>query len=266
MPKTATIPKSVLTNSNLAELLAREAETAQMPAQKALRRASRRALFWSEEAADLPEQGRELTELTAVGPYLKKLIERWIEDPPAIPERPPIRQGFLTLTEARAILSNKPSWRRGIKGDLQMHSVWSDGEGTIEEMANAAVARKYEYIAITDHAKGLKIAGGIDEKQVRRQAVEIAIANEKLRADGHQFSVLHSIELNLNPRGQGDMDEGCLGELDLVLGCFHSSLRTKEDQTERYLAALRNPSIQILGHPRGRIYNYRLDRGLVASL
>jgi histidinol phosphatase-like PHP family hydrolase len=263
MPTRAIIPKSGLTNSDLAELLARGAETAQMPAQKALRRASRRALFWSEEAADLLKQGRELTELAAVGPYLKKLIERWIEEPPAIPERPPIRHGFLTLTEARAILSNKPSWLRGIKGDLQMHTVWSDGEGTIEEMANAAVARKYEYIAITDHAKGLKIAGGIDEKQVRRQAAEIATANEKLRADGHKFSVLHSIELNLTPRGEGDMDERCLGELDFVLGCFHSSLRSKEDQTERYLAAVRNPSIQILGHPRGRIYNYRL--GLTAD-
>jgi histidinol phosphatase-like PHP family hydrolase len=263
MPKTAIIPKSSLTNSDLAELLARESETAQMPAQKALRRASRRALFWSEEAADLLKQGRELTELSAVGPYLKKLIEGWIEDPPAIPERPAIRHGFLTLTEARAVLSSKPSWLRGIKGDLQMHTNWSDGEGTIEEMANAAIARKYEYIAITDHAKGLKIAGGIDEKQVCRQAVEIETTNEKLRADGHEFSVLHSIELNLNPRGEGDMDERCLGELDLVLGCFHSSLRIKEDQTERYLAALRNPSIQILGHPRGRIYNYRL--GLTAD-
>ena len=263
MPKTAIIPKRGLTNSDLAELLAREAETANMPAQKALRRASRRALFWSEEAGDLLKQGRDLTELTAVGPYLKKLIERWIEDAPPIPERPAIRRGFLTLTEARAILSHKSSWLRGIKGDLQMHTVWSDGEGTIEEMANAAVARKYEYIAITDHAKGLKIAGGIDEKQVRRQAAEIATANEKLRADGHKFSVLHSIELNLNPRGEGDMDERCLGKLDLVLGCFHSSLRTKEDQTERYLAALRNPSIQILGHPRGRIYNFRL--GLTAD-
>src|SRR5207237_8040031 len=139
-----------------------------------------------------------------------------------------------------------------------MDAVRRDGEGTIEEMANAAVARKYEYIAITDHAKGLRIAGGIDEKQVRGQAAEIATAYEKLRLDGHKFSVLHSIELNLNPRGEGDMDKRCLGELDLVLGCFHSSLRTKEDQTERYLAALRNPSIQILGHPRGRIYNYRV--------
>jgi len=74
---------------------------------------------------------------------------------------------------------------------------------------------------------------------------------------------LRSIELNLNPRGEGDMTARSLSELDIVLGCFHSSLRTKADQTDRYLAALRNPSVHILGHPRGRVYNYRV--GLVAD-
>jgi histidinol phosphatase-like PHP family hydrolase len=75
--------------------------------------------------------------------------------------------------------------------------------------------------------------------------------------------VLRSIELNLSPRGEGDMEPRALEKLDVVLGCFHSSLRKKEDQTARYLAALRNPSIHILGHPRGRIYNFRL--GLTAE-
>jgi histidinol phosphatase-like PHP family hydrolase len=64
--------------------------------------------------------------------------------------------------------------------------------------------------------------------------------------------------VNLNPAGQVDMEVSSLGELDIVLGCFHSSLRKKDDQTDRYVAALRNPAIQILGHPRGRIYNFRL--------
>src|SRR5438046_840497 len=63
--------------------------------------------------------------------------------------------------------------------------------------------------------------------------------------------------MNLNPLGEGDMEPEALRSLDIVLGSFHSALRRKEDQTERYLAALRNPNIQILGHPRGRIYNYR---------
>jgi DNA polymerase (family 10) len=64
--------------------------------------------------------------------------------------------------------------------------------------------------------------------------------------------------MNLNPQGEGDMPEACLAQLDIVLGCFHSSLRRTDDQTERYVSALRNPTIQILGHPRGRIYNHRL--------
>jgi histidinol phosphatase-like PHP family hydrolase len=69
--------------------------------------------------------------------------------------------------------------------------------------------------------------------------------------------------MNLNPRGQGDMDAEALRELDVVVGSFHSALRKTDDQTERYLAAIENPAVHILGHPRGRIYNYRL--GLKAN-
>lgn len=253
----------MLTNSDIAELLAREAETAKMPAQKALRRASRRALFWPEEAATLLRQGRSLTELAAVGPYLGSLIKRWIEAPPPVPEPPPMRRSFLTLTAARDVLAKKAAWLRGIKGDLQMHTTWSDGEGSIREMADAATGRSYEYIAITDHSKGLKIANGINEEQLEQQAREIALVNDNLRSRKERLVVLRSVELNLNPGGEGDMAFGCLRNLDLVLGCFHSSLRKTDDQTERYLAALRNPAIQILGHPRGRIYNFRV--GLTAD-
>jgi histidinol phosphatase-like PHP family hydrolase len=261
----------MLRNSDIAELLAIEAESAKMPAQKALRRASRRAFLWPEEAASLVERGRSLTELESVGPYIEKIIIRWVEKPPAVPAPPEIRRQFFTMTEAQAILAKKPAWLRSVRGDLQMHSTWSDGEGTIAEMADAAIARGYEYIAITDHSKGLAIAGGINEEQLRHQADEIAFVNDRcgngcvepVRGQGHRLTVLRSVELNLNPRGEGDMDQDALRALDLVLGCFHSSLRGKQDQTERYLAALRNPSIQILGHPRGRIYNFRL--GLAAD-
>jgi histidinol phosphatase-like PHP family hydrolase len=144
-----------------------------------------------------------------------------------------------------------------------MHTQWSDGSGTVEEMAQAAAERGYEFIAITDHSKGLKIAGGINEEQLQQQGEEIAVVNASLRREGQSVGVLRSVELNLNPQGQGDMDSESLKSLDLVLGCFHSALRKKEDQTDRYLAALRNPDIQILGHPRGRIYNFRL--GLTAD-
>ena len=248
----------ILTNANIAELLADASETARMPLQKALRRASRRAFLWPEEAAQLIKEYRSLTEFAGVGPYLDKLIRSWINNPPDRPEPSEIREGFFTWPQAQTILATNPAWAKSLRGDLQMHTQWSDGSGSIAEMAEAAAARGYEYIAITDHSKGLKIAGGIDERQLQQQAAEVAAINENFKRAGKRLRVLHSIELNLDPQGNGDMEEASLAKLDLVLGCFHSALRRKEDQTERYLAALRNPAIQILGHPRGRIYNFRL--------
>jgi len=227
-----------------------------MPLQKALRRASRKVFLWEEEAVAIIEAGRSLTELPAVGPSLARIIGKWIDDPPNVPAPPEIRRQFLTLSEARAILKKHASV--AVRGDLQMHTQWSDGSGSIEDMARAASQRGYEYIAITDHSKGLKIAGGITELQLQQQAEEIQGVNRMLQAEGLRIHALGSIELNVNPHGQGDMDPKSLRKLDVVLGCFHSVLRKKEDQTDRYLAALRNPDIQILGHPRGRIYNYRL--------
>ena len=106
--------------------------------------------------------------------------------------------------------------------------------------------------------RALKIAGGIDERALKRQGAEIAKVNAALSKSGSHLTVLRSIEMNLNPRGEGDMSPDSLLGLDLVLGSFHSALRTTEDQTERYLAALRNPHVHILGHPRGRIYNFRI--------
>jgi putative hydrolase len=255
--------RAFLPNSAIAELLAIAAENAKMPLQKALRRASRKAFMWAEEAAMLRQNGRSLTELPAVGPSISRIIENWIKDPPVTPIPPDIRANFLTATEVSAILSNKPDWANALKGDLQMHTVWSDGSGSIEDMARAALQCGYQFIAITDHSKDLKIAGGINEEQLQRQGQEILAVNSKLREEGAQFKVLRSVELNLSPAGDSDMERPSLQRLDLVLGCFHSALRKKDDQTERYIAALRNPDIQILGHPRGRIYNYRV--GLTAD-
>jgi histidinol phosphatase-like PHP family hydrolase len=252
-----------LDNAAIAELLADLSGKKKYPLQKALRRASRRAFLWPEEAAHIHASGRSLTELTGVGPHLERIIRAWLDDPPPVPEAPAIRAGFLTIPGARAILAREPAWARRLRGDLQTHSEWSDGSGTIAEMAAAAADRGYEYLAITDHAQSLKIAGGIDATQLRRQALEIDAINAALATAGQQTRVLRSIELNLNPQGEGDMPADALAGLDIVLGCFHSALRKKEEQTERYVKALHNPAIQILGHPRGRIYNFRL--GLTAD-
>ncbi len=249
----------VLSNTNVAELLSQQAERETGIFSRAFRRAARSAFLWPEEVADLVVQNRSLTELRSVGPFIEKQIRNWIDKPPRRAKTvPAIRQDFISLAEARRLLAARPRWRSKIRGDLQMHTRWSDGSGTVAEMAGVAANRSYEYIAITDHSKTLKIAGGIDERALKRQGVEIAKVNVALSKSAAHVTVLRSIEMNLNPRGEGDMSPDSLRSLDLVLGSFHSALRTTEDQTERYLAALRNPHIHILGHPRGRIYNFRI--------
>jgi len=252
-----------LSNANLAELLARQAAQEEGIRQRAYKRAARSAFLWPEEAADLLAKRRALVELKSVGPFIARQLHTWLEKPPLRVSAPLIRRDFLTIAEARSILAARPDWRERLRGDLQMHTLWSDGSASVAEMAAAAQARGYEFIAITDHSKGLKIAGGIDEAALAKQGDEIAAVNQSIRAGNGQLHVLRSIEMNLNPSGEGDMDVDALRGLDLVLGSFHSSLRTTEDQTERYIKAIRNPQVHILGHPRGRIYNFRI--GLAAD-
>ncbi len=230
----------VVTNAHIAELCAVEAERHEGNKAKAFKRASRKAFTWPMEAATV----EELTELDGVGPFLSRVIAEWIAEGTTPDEPPPLRRDFITFAEARAMK------RFGVRGDLQMHSTWSDGGSSIDEMADAAKARGYEYIAMTDHSHGLRIVKGLDEAALDRQAGEIA------KVEG--IRVLRSIEMNLSPSGEGDLEPSALAKLDLVLGSFHSQLRKKEDQTERYLAAIANPHVHVHAHPRGRIYNYRM--------
>lgn len=252
-----------ISNADLAELLARAAEAVEGIRRRAFKRAARSAFLWPERARDLFDEGRSLLELNGVGPFIAGRLRDWLREPPSDLTPPPLRRDFITLADAFSLLAARPSWSKQLRGDLQMHTHWSDGSGAVAEMAAAGAERGYEYIAVTDHSKGLKIAGGIDEAALKKQATEIAQINDASHAAGGTLTVLRSIEMNLNPRGEGDMEPAALRRLDLVLGSFHSSLRTTEDQTGRYLAALRNRSVHVLGHPRGRIYNYR--RGLNAD-
>jgi histidinol phosphatase-like PHP family hydrolase len=249
----------VLSNTDIAELLAKQAEAETGILSRAFRRAARSAFLWPENATDLAAQNRSLTELRGIGPFIEKQIRQWLDKPPPLSTTiPAIRRDFISLAEAKQLLARKLAWAKNLRGDLQMHTLWSDGSGTVAEMADAAKERGYEYIAITDHSKSLKIAGGIDERTLKKQEREIARLNIRTSGSGEKPTILRSVELNLNLRGEGDMLPRSLSSLDIVLGSFHSSLRTTQDQTDRYLAALRNPNVQILGHPRGRIYNYRI--------
>jgi histidinol phosphatase-like PHP family hydrolase len=249
----------VLSNAQIAELLSLQSEKENGILARAFRRAARSAFLWPENVVDLVEQDRSLTELHAVGPFIAKRLRRWIDHPPPFNGRvPAIRRDFIAMADARKLLAKYPDWPARLRGDLQMHTRWSDGSGTVRQMAVSAQERNYSYIGITDHSKGLKIAGGIDERALAKQKSEIEKTNMSMLRQGSNVNVLASIEMNLNPRGEGDMEPKALAKLDLVLGSFHSVLRVKHDQTSRYVSALRNSDIQILGHPRGRIYNYRL--------
>lgn len=119
----------MLKNSSIAELLALEVPKSTGHLQKALRRASRHAFMWPEEAESIIHQGRSLTELPGIGPHLQRVICAWIENPPATPPADPLRANFLTLTDARAVLARHPEWAKQLRGDLQMHTQWRDGAG-----------------------------------------------------------------------------------------------------------------------------------------
>jgi putative hydrolase len=246
-----------LSNGDLAELLWRAGDEEDTHRRRALHRASRAARYWSEEAGELAEVGRSLTELRAVGPWVAARIHAWLDDPPDVPEPDETRIGFLTLAEVRRALDAEPGWERTPHADLQVHSMDSDGALPLREIALLARDLGRPYIAITDHSQSLRIANGMDEERLADQIGRIDALNADLDEAGDPFRVLRSIEMDVFFDGSADMQPKALASLDLVLGAFHSKLRVREDQTERYLAALRNPSVQVLAHPKARMYGRR---------
>ncbi|MDP9119203.1 MAG: hypothetical protein M3M93_02860 [Actinomycetota bacterium] len=244
-------------NGDLSELLWRAGDEETAHRRRALHQASRAARFWTEEALDLAEAGRSLTELRAVGPWVAARIHGWLDTPPEIPEPDETRRGFLTLAEVRRVLDAESAWERTPHADLQVHSTDSDGGLPLPEMAALARLLGRPFIAITDHSKSLKIANGMEEERLAEQVLRIDAMNADLTAAGDPFRVLRSIEMDVFADGSADMEPGALAPLDIVLGAFHSKLRIREDQTERYLAALRNPSVDVLAHPQARMYGRR---------
>jgi histidinol phosphatase-like PHP family hydrolase len=229
---------------------------------RALERASRASRFWPEEAGEVAGSGRPLTELRAVGPWVAARIEAWLEDPPAT-EPDETRRGFLTYAEVRRKLDADAAWESTPCADLQMHTTWSDGTLPLEDMVEAARSLGRSFVAVTDHSQALTIANGMSPAELAEQARAIDALNRGFEEDGDAFRVLRSMEVDLFPDGTLDMDDESLTGLDLVLGAFHSELRSKEDQTERYLAALNQPRLHVLAHPKARMYGRRV--GLVAD-
>ena len=246
-----------LSNGVLAELLWRAGEEETDHRRRALRRAAGAARYWTEEAAALAEAGRSLTELNAVGPWIAATIHAWLDAPPAVPEPDETRRGFLTLAEVRRVLDADPAWEQTPHADLQVHTTDSDGSLPLGEMVAAARSLGRSFIAITDHSKSLTIANGMSEERLADQIVRIDELNAELARAGDPFRVLRSMEMDVFVDGSADMEPEVLAPLDLVLGAFHSKLRIREDQTQRYLETLRNPSIHVLAHPKARMYGRR---------
>ncbi|WP_456459660.1 DNA polymerase/3'-5' exonuclease PolX [Desulfurobacterium sp.] len=139
-----------------------------------------------------------------------------------------------------------------IKGDLHVHSNWSDGASKIEDLIDEALKRGYKYIAITDHSKSLKIASGLSEEDLMRRNYEIDRWNEKLNG---KLVLLKGTEVDILPDGRLDYDDEVLKTLDFVVASVHS--RFNEDNTERILKAIENPYVNVIGHPTGRVIGAR---------
>jgi DNA polymerase (family 10) len=146
-----------------------------------------------------------------------------------------------------------------IRGDLHVHTTWSDGRQSVEEMARAARDRGYDYLAICDHTPAVGAVRGLMPDDVRRQGEEIAAANEALAP----FRVLRGIECDILPDGRLDLPDVVLAELDWVQASVHGGQRMpRPEMTRRVLEAVRNPYVRCLSHPTGRYINRRPENAL----
>jgi putative hydrolase len=168
-----------------------------------------------------------------------------------------LRDHFLTRAQVVDALADRklggPTLEQ-YRGDLQMHSVWSDGTQTLEEIVQTAIARGYSYCAVTDHSYGLPIARGVSMTDLAVQHLEIDRLNEVYRK---RLRLLKGIEANIRADGSIDMEPVELRMLEIIVAAPHSSLRSAADQTARLVRAVTTPGVHILGHPRGRMYGTR---------
>jgi DNA polymerase (family 10) len=147
-----------------------------------------------------------------------------------------------------------------LQGDLHVHTDWSDGTRTVLEMARAAQASGLTYGLVADHSRSLGIAGGLGIEDLRRQQAEIAAANQEL---GGTFRLLAGSEVEIRIDGTLDFPDEVLAELDIVVASLHIGQRQPAEQvTARLLAAIRNPHVDIIGHPTGRLIGERAPADL----
>jgi histidinol phosphatase-like PHP family hydrolase len=205
-----------------------------------------------------PSSARVIHEVLATGN--STTVEQAVEASSrraAVEKSRELRTNFMTRSQVVAAL--REPMRGGVsledyRGDLQMHSVWSDGSQTLEAIVTSGLERGYEYSAVTDHSYGLPIAGGVSMAALAEQHAEIDRLNERHRG---RFRLIKGIEANILSDGAVDLQPDELRRLEIVVAAPHAALRLTEDQTERMLRVVRTPGVHILGHPRGRKYGTR---------
>ena len=215
---------------------------------------------------------RPLREIPMIGPASERVIQESLENGTSrtvaaavqksgregdVRAAHALRTNFLSRANALRALRSPARGAVGVddyRGDLQMHTEWSDGAESLAGMAKAAIERGYEYIGVSDHSYGLRIARGMSMADATRQHRQIDTLNEKM---GGAFRILKGIEANIPASGGVDMTPEELALFELVLAAPHSQLRKEEDQTERMLATVRHPSVHVLAHPRGRQFSRR---------
>ena len=167
---------------------------------------------------------------------------------------PELREDSGEIELAREIKLPRLIEIKDLKGDLHVHSQWSDGGNTIEEMARAAQGRGYSYIAITDHSQSLKVAGGLSIADLRKKKAEIDKINKNLKG----FRVLYGTEVDIDAQGKIDYKDGILKEFDIVVAAIHSGFKQpKEQLTRRIVKACQNKFVHIIAHPTGRLWGVR---------
>ena len=168
---------------------------------------------------------------------------------------PEIREGGQEIDLAKQGKLPRLVEKSDIKGDLHVHTEWSDGHGSIEEMALAARQRGYRYLAITDHSAGRGIAHGLTVARLREQLAEIKRLNQSLE----DIHILSGNEVDIRADGSLDFDDELLSQLDVVIASVHSAMGQDEAKmTQRVIRAMNNPHVDILGHPTCRLLGERL--------
>jgi len=145
-----------------------------------------------------------------------------------------------------------------IKGDLHVHCDWDGGANSIEEMAEAAKGMGYEYLGIADHTKFLRIEHGLDEKKIILRNKEIDKINTKYKIQNTSFRILKGCEANILADGSIDIKDEVLAQLDYVIAGIHSNFKMPQEKiTERMIKAMKNPNVDIISHPTGRLIKKR---------